>query len=291
MEFAAHHRWQDCERDCSRVLALAGQGGNVKALYRRALARKELKLYKNAKDDLETLLKAEPSNAAAKEELAEIKRLIKAERDTPNPKKSPKDLSSFSELSSRKTNATASSLPARNRAQGVRIPIKVVPKFTTRPIISQNTDARAVPPLANSDNDESSSSKGSHNAKAFDTAAQNAPAEAVSAFSSHKASRGAKSSFVDNQPIATISSPLQSTVKAELTGSTSSGVKPPSSGLELVDRLQDLAEDGYSRWQLLQAGVLISFSDFLISDASTLPCVCTIVCESSENGCAVRRNP
>lgn len=45
-----HFRWQDCERDCTKVLTLAEQGGNVKALYRRALARKERKLFDEARN-------------------------------------------------------------------------------------------------------------------------------------------------------------------------------------------------------------------------------------------------
>jgi hypothetical protein len=88
-------RWQDCERDCTKVLGLTGQAENVKALYRRALARKERKLFEEARNgtisarhwmldidngcikDLEVLLKVEPANAAAKEELSDVKKAIK----------------------------------------------------------------------------------------------------------------------------------------------------------------------------------------------------------------------
>lgn len=40
--FALLCRWQDVIRDCTTVLSLPGHGDNVKALYRRALARQEV---------------------------------------------------------------------------------------------------------------------------------------------------------------------------------------------------------------------------------------------------------
>ncbi|KAJ9124086.1 hypothetical protein QFC22_000881 [Naganishia vaughanmartiniae] len=242
-------KWQDAERDCSRVLGLAGQKGNVKALYRRALARKELKSYKDAKSDLEVLLKTEPTNAAAKEELVDIKRLIKNEANAPNPNKSPKDISSFGELSSKRTNSTASSLPARDRAQGVKVPIKIVPKFTTRPAMSQDSDAAATQPPVKSVSSQPDQSPKSQGVQASSTS----PAASGSTFSSHKTKRDAKSSFTASPTIAAASSSIKAPVENQESGRASSGVKPPSSGLELVDRLQDLAEQGDARWQLLQS--------------------------------------
>ncbi|KAJ9106122.1 hypothetical protein QFC21_001264 [Naganishia friedmannii] len=205
--------------------------------------------------DLEVLLKAEPANAAAKEELVETKRLLKDEANAPNPKKSPKDMASFSELSTKKTNATASSLPARDRAQGVKIPIKVVPRFTTRPFISQEPDIETIPSRMNSVGGPSDLSKSARNAHTSTAAVADTPvpADSGSAFSSHKVSRGAKSSFACSSTIAAPSSIGKALVGNEESGRMLSGVKPPSSGLELVDRLQDLAEEGESRWQLLQS--------------------------------------
>lgn len=77
-------RYADAERDCSHALSI--QGGNVKALYRRALARKGLEQYERAiageRDvrsklivDLKELLKVEVGNAAALEELEEVETL------------------------------------------------------------------------------------------------------------------------------------------------------------------------------------------------------------------------
>jgi hypothetical protein len=38
----ARNRWKDAERDCSTAISLAKGEANVKALYRRSLARKAL---------------------------------------------------------------------------------------------------------------------------------------------------------------------------------------------------------------------------------------------------------
>lgn len=43
---SSRSRWQDAERDCTTALEL--QKSNIKALYRRALARKGMKRYDEA---------------------------------------------------------------------------------------------------------------------------------------------------------------------------------------------------------------------------------------------------
>ena len=58
--------------DCSQALALDNQ--NVKALYRRALAYKQQKLYKESLKDFINLLKIE-DNAIAKKEMELTKEL------------------------------------------------------------------------------------------------------------------------------------------------------------------------------------------------------------------------
>jgi hypothetical protein len=100
-------RWQDVVRDCNTVLGLPSQSKNIKALFRRSLARRELgdeeqdgavqgqcssTLAKGGRDrqlmeisfllwldlgkiDLEMILKLEPSNSAAKEELASLRKV------------------------------------------------------------------------------------------------------------------------------------------------------------------------------------------------------------------------
>lgn len=63
-------QYREAVRDCDE--ALVNDGRNIKALYRRAQAHKELKNMKACVDDLNTLLKVEPNNSAAMKLLEEV---------------------------------------------------------------------------------------------------------------------------------------------------------------------------------------------------------------------------
>eukprot|EP00112_Aurelia_sp_Birch-Aquarium-sp1_P014394 Seg3104.2 transcript_id=Seg3104.2/GoldUCD/mRNA.D3Y31 product="Sperm-associated antigen 1" protein_id=Seg3104.2/GoldUCD/D3Y31 len=63
------------ESDCTKALEI--YGGNVKALFRRATARKVLQKYAEASVDLRNLLKVDPNNSAAKKEVDSIAALWK----------------------------------------------------------------------------------------------------------------------------------------------------------------------------------------------------------------------
>ncbi|XP_034534295.1 mitochondrial import receptor subunit TOM34 [Notolabrus celidotus] len=63
-------QFRDAVRDCDEALMM--DSGNVKALYRRAQAHKELKDVKACVDDLNTLLKVEPKNSAALKLLEDV---------------------------------------------------------------------------------------------------------------------------------------------------------------------------------------------------------------------------
>ncbi|MEQ2161390.1 hypothetical protein GOODEAATRI_009160 [Goodea atripinnis] len=63
---------RDAVRDCTEALRI--DGSNVKALYRRAQAHKELKDIKPCVDDLSSLLKVEPKNTAALKLLQEVQK-------------------------------------------------------------------------------------------------------------------------------------------------------------------------------------------------------------------------
>ncbi|XP_071803880.1 sperm-associated antigen 1-like [Asterias amurensis] len=69
--FLKLNKGNEAETDCTRALELGD--GNVKALYRRALARKMLQKYIDSVRDLSTLLKIEPQNVSAKKELDQVK--------------------------------------------------------------------------------------------------------------------------------------------------------------------------------------------------------------------------
>ncbi len=68
--------WRAAEEDCT--LALAAERDNVKALYRRAVARHALGSAALAVEDLSRSLKVEPSNAAAKALLSKVRAEMEA---------------------------------------------------------------------------------------------------------------------------------------------------------------------------------------------------------------------
>ncbi|KAM9362443.1 mitochondrial import receptor subunit TOM34 [Symphorus nematophorus] len=65
-------QYRDAVRDCDEALMI--DSGNVKALYRRAQAHKELKDVKACVDDLNNLLKVEPKNTAALKLLQDVQK-------------------------------------------------------------------------------------------------------------------------------------------------------------------------------------------------------------------------
>ncbi|XP_042366061.1 mitochondrial import receptor subunit TOM34 [Plectropomus leopardus] len=65
-------QYRDAVRDCDEALMI--DSSNVKALYRRAQAHKELKDIKACEDDLNSLLKVEPKNSAALKLLQEVQK-------------------------------------------------------------------------------------------------------------------------------------------------------------------------------------------------------------------------
>lgn len=69
------------ESDCN--LAVALDGGYVKAYARRGAARFALKKHQSALEDYETVLKLDPSNVEAQNEVKKIKEIL-GERDAPN---------------------------------------------------------------------------------------------------------------------------------------------------------------------------------------------------------------
>ncbi|XP_041810595.1 mitochondrial import receptor subunit TOM34 [Chelmon rostratus] len=70
--FLSVKQYADAVRDCDEALMI--DSSNVKALYRRAQAHKELKDIKACVDDLNNLLKVEPKNTAALKLLQEVQK-------------------------------------------------------------------------------------------------------------------------------------------------------------------------------------------------------------------------
>ncbi|XP_029946754.1 mitochondrial import receptor subunit TOM34 [Salarias fasciatus] len=65
-------QYRDAVRDCDKALTMDGR--NVKALYRRAQAHRELQNLRACVDDLNSLLKEEPKNGAALKLLQEVQK-------------------------------------------------------------------------------------------------------------------------------------------------------------------------------------------------------------------------
>lgn len=68
-------KFQDAERDCTTALSL--QPTNVKALWRRGIARREIGQVSKAKEDLEIALKVDSNNQSVKEEMDKVNALLK----------------------------------------------------------------------------------------------------------------------------------------------------------------------------------------------------------------------
>ena len=84
MAYLKTESWRRADADCS--LALSLDDGYVKAYQRRATARKNLKEYAKALEDLNHVLLLEPNNKQAKSEIGELA-LLKAEQERPKPLK------------------------------------------------------------------------------------------------------------------------------------------------------------------------------------------------------------
>ena len=84
MAYLKTESWRRADADCS--LALSLDDCYVKAYQRRATARKNLKDYAKALEDLNHVLLIEPNNKQAKSEIGELA-LLKAEQERPKPLK------------------------------------------------------------------------------------------------------------------------------------------------------------------------------------------------------------
>ncbi|KAI9568341.1 hypothetical protein HD554DRAFT_2172422 [Boletus coccyginus] len=68
----------DAERDCTKVLAL--NSGNVKALFRRAQARRAIGNLDGARADLDKALASEPTNESVKNEILELEKISQQQK-------------------------------------------------------------------------------------------------------------------------------------------------------------------------------------------------------------------
>ncbi|XP_073406550.1 sperm-associated antigen 1 [Dendrobates tinctorius] len=72
-------KWQNAVNDCEQALDV--EPDNVKALFRRAVANKNLRNFQAASSDLKTVLLFEPENPAAKKVLCKVDELLQKERE------------------------------------------------------------------------------------------------------------------------------------------------------------------------------------------------------------------
>jgi len=70
--FMKEEQWSLAIKSCSDILALPNESSNVKALFRRGVSNSRLHNFDEAKVELQRVLQIEPSNTAAKLELAEL---------------------------------------------------------------------------------------------------------------------------------------------------------------------------------------------------------------------------
>ncbi|XP_061641816.1 mitochondrial import receptor subunit TOM34 [Phyllopteryx taeniolatus] len=84
--YLALKRYRDAATDCDAALAI--DGANIKALYRRAQAHKELKDVKSCVRDLNKLLEVEPNNTAAIKMLQEVQ--LQQQKQPPPPQEKKK---------------------------------------------------------------------------------------------------------------------------------------------------------------------------------------------------------
>ncbi|GAO45881.1 hypothetical protein G7K_0127-t1 [Saitoella complicata NRRL Y-17804] len=117
-------RWADAEEDCNKALALTAQ--NVKALWRRGIARKNLGKLVEARQDWELALKIEPGNSTIMDELKQLEWLEKkAKRATRGIR--PSRLANVENNPTHEaSDASYASLDARVTPERIRIPVKEV---------------------------------------------------------------------------------------------------------------------------------------------------------------------
>ncbi|KAG7575302.1 hypothetical protein FFLO_00466 [Filobasidium floriforme] len=273
-------KWQDVVRDCNTVLNLPLQSKNIKALFRRSLARRELgdEEQDGAVQDLEMILKLEPSNSAAKEELASLRKEIeknkKKKKDRSNPTVAKKTsterltgqadeelkpavpplslaASSTRRIPSTSTTTTSNSSSITNTGppdppKGVQIPIKVVPFFSPRTSLAEKPKDGDMPVAG--------PSRSKTNEYTYDP---KQPAS-TSGFAEKKAGREGKRSFAGTSVGFTGENEAETRSqkvdgKRELVRedrSRRSEVTPPVSGLDMIDRVMHAATDR-ERWDIL----------------------------------------
>ncbi|OXC67941.1 hypothetical protein AYX13_03625 [Cryptococcus neoformans] len=83
-------KYHDAERDCTSALALPKGKNNIKALYRRGLARKGMEKVEGALSDMEEVLRLDKSNSAVKPELEELQEMkTKMDQEKKKPSRRP----------------------------------------------------------------------------------------------------------------------------------------------------------------------------------------------------------
>ena len=138
MAYLKTESWRRADADCS--LALSLDDGYVKAYQRRATARKNLKEYAKALEDLNHVLLLEPNNKQAKSEIGELA-LLKAEQERPKPLKENSPPASKSEESKVKgmfvTNSTPKIKESAKMVPGQIMPIDKPPHLRSKAPLQQ----------------------------------------------------------------------------------------------------------------------------------------------------------
>ncbi|KAI0643060.1 hypothetical protein C8Q79DRAFT_1095705 [Trametes meyenii] len=123
---------EDAERDCDSAIHIDGK--NVKGLFRRGQARVALQKLRYAEADFAQVLRLDPANQAAKNELAKVQDALKAIPVT-SKQRSQIDISTLPQTSS----ATPRATPLKRR----RIPIRVIEPPSAPPTTSSGSEERA----------------------------------------------------------------------------------------------------------------------------------------------------
>ena len=138
MAYLKTESWRRADADCS--LALSLDDSYVKAYQRRATARKNLKDYAKALEDLNHVLLIEPNNKQAKSEIGELA-LLKAEQERPKPLKENSPPASKSEESKVKgmfvTNSTPKIKESAKMVPGQIMPIDKPPHLRSKAPLQQ----------------------------------------------------------------------------------------------------------------------------------------------------------
>ena len=137
-------RFGACEADCT--LAIQLDGNFLKAYYRRALARIELKKLDQARQDLEYILSREPANREAREKLDEVNKTDEIKRlgrvyplqDKPIEKRSTKPLKRIEIQEIDTSMITASSAPVKKKTPVIEeiVTVRALVPFQALMIVS-----------------------------------------------------------------------------------------------------------------------------------------------------------